>query len=535
MSDQEVKMYLREDVYFEPLFNQWYAWPYLIPPVTAARYLVNTHRRIMKSFVNNYQLHILANKESALTGSEFLDCTEDQVQDIKALVDNLEREHSDLIALSEAVKQLDEMLAAHTSGESIEQYYEKVPAPLKGYVELHMDMFHNSSYRLLESLLYKSEYYKTSLQKVSFGMLEKVTERPFVLSTPRLPDENHIHMNIEFKSSVLDELFAARQKPITQTRINELLKGVSTEGGLGYRELFTVNAPQKTHKPVLEGVRVSYIGHAGFLVETKDWAVIIDPVIASVDENNVEQVISYSELPAKIDYVLITHNHQDHANIETLLQLRHKIEKLVVPKNNGGSIADPSMKQLFSNLGFSVIEVDDLEQLPVEGGKILSIPFLGEHGDINIRSKTAWYIEVCGKKMFFGADSSNLDPNMYRHIQRFIGDVDFLAIGMECIGAPYTWLYGALYSTPVKREVRESRRLNGADFDQAFEMVKIFNPKEVYLYALGMEPWYKYFMGLEYDEDSEQIKQSGMMLEACQQKNLIAERLFGKKVLEYKE
>lgn len=31
-------------------------------------------------------------------------------------------------------------------------------------------------------------------------------------------------------------------------------------------------------------------------------------------------------LPDEIDYVLITHNHQDHVLFETLLRLRHKIK-----------------------------------------------------------------------------------------------------------------------------------------------------------------------------------------------------------------
>ena len=57
------RFYLREDAYFEPLFNHWYAWPYLLPPVTGARHLVKTHRRIMTSFVKNHELHILAVRE----------------------------------------------------------------------------------------------------------------------------------------------------------------------------------------------------------------------------------------------------------------------------------------------------------------------------------------------------------------------------------------------------------------------------------------------------------------------------------------
>ena len=84
------KLYLRDDVYFEPLFNGWYAWSYLVPPVHAARYVVNTHRRIMKSFVNNYELHISAVKESVVTGGEFLNCTADQVDLIQGLIEDID-------------------------------------------------------------------------------------------------------------------------------------------------------------------------------------------------------------------------------------------------------------------------------------------------------------------------------------------------------------------------------------------------------------------------------------------------------------
>ena len=47
---------------------------------------------------------------------------------------------------------------------------------------------------------------------------------------------------------------------------------------------------------------------------------------------------------SKLDYISITHNHQDHYNLETLLQLRHKTGKLILPVNNGGTLPDPSMK-----------------------------------------------------------------------------------------------------------------------------------------------------------------------------------------------
>ena len=44
----------------------------------------------------------------------------------------------------------------------------------------------------------------------------------------------------------------------------------------------------------------------------------------------------YDDLPDVIDYVLITHNHQDHLLFETMLQIRSRIKHVVVPRNGGG-------------------------------------------------------------------------------------------------------------------------------------------------------------------------------------------------------
>ncbi|HKX32300.1 MAG TPA: MBL fold metallo-hydrolase, partial [Blastocatellia bacterium] len=50
------QLYLKYNVALEPLFNQWYAWPHLIPPATAAMNMVNLHLKIMKSYVSAPEL-----------------------------------------------------------------------------------------------------------------------------------------------------------------------------------------------------------------------------------------------------------------------------------------------------------------------------------------------------------------------------------------------------------------------------------------------------------------------------------------------
>lgn len=529
MDRASTDLYLREDVYFEALFNHWFAWPYLIPPVTAARHMVNTHRRIMASFVNNAKLHIMAVNEPSLAGAEFLNCGEEQIADIQRLIDEIDAHQADMVALCHAVKELEELLRSHVTGETIEGLYAKVPAPLKGYVELFMDLNHNASYRLLEALLYRSRFYKPSLQSVSFGMLSRLKERPFVLSTPRLPDRNHLQIAADFNAPILDAVLRARELPVKAGKLDELFSAYERKGGLDYRELFTPERPSRRHEPVKGGIRIQYTGHAGFLVETSDVAILVDPVIASRGADYGDQVLSFSELPSRIDYVCLTHNHQDHVNFETLLQLRYKVGRVLVPKNNGGTLTDPSIRLMLLQFGFDVVEVEDMDAIPLPGGRLVALPFLGEHGDLNVRSKTAWLMELLGKKLFFGADSSNLDPEMYRHIHAIVGDVDVLAIGMECVGAPYTWLYGALTTKVVTKKIKDTRRLNGSDFLQAAHMVETFRPAQVCIYALGLEPWYKYFMGIEYGDDSKQIQESQKLLDACAARGIPAERMYGRR------
>src|SRR5439155_20965184 len=112
-----------------------------------------------------------------------------------------------------------------------------------------------------------------------------------------------------------------------------------------------------------------------------------DPVLSYTYESDVSRY-TYLDLPDVIDYVVISHNHQDHILFETMLQLRHKIRNIIVPRSGGGNLQDPSLKLLLQNVGFkNVIELDELGCIPIENGSITGIPFLGEHADLNIRTK----------------------------------------------------------------------------------------------------------------------------------------------------
>src|SRR5678815_4829119 len=112
---------------------------------------------------------------------------------------------------------------------------------------------------------------------------------------------------------------------------------------------------------------------------------------------------------------------------ESLMQLRHKIRCMVVPRNGGGALQDPSMKLVLENLGFkNVIEIGELETLEVPDGMITGLPFMGEHTDLNIQVKMAHHIRLKDHTFLFAADTNNIEPKLYEHIFRIMGDIDVL-------------------------------------------------------------------------------------------------------------
>jgi hypothetical protein len=170
-----------------------------------------------------------------------------------------------------------------------------------------------------------------------------------------------------------------------------------------------------------------------------------------------------------------------------------------------------------------------MESLPVDGGEIIGLPFFGEHSDLDVKTKMAYFVRLGKRSLLFAADSCNTEPYLYDHLHRDLGDADTLFLGMECDGAPLTWLYGPLLVQRPERGMDESRRLNGSDFEQAMNIVRRFNFREVYVYAMGQEPWLSYIMSLKYTPESRPIVESNRLVEECRRQGLIAERLFGRK------
>lgn len=518
--------YLRPDVMAEPLVDRWYAWAHLIPPATYARNLTERHLRIMDSYLQSPETHEAAVQNPKMLGGPFMDIPRAQLEDVRQLRERTLRERNDLVKLSGELVELDGLLASE-NGASLESLYTQIPQGLQGYVELVYDLNNHASFRLIEPLLYKSPYYHCHLQTVMLSEIRK-DDRPFVLSTPRLRADNALELEIPFASPQLDSLFRAKQEATPESALFDEL-GLSGANAERMRSLLTSDRPRAYSTYDGDGARWRYFGHACILLESQGTSVLLDPVLSYSYESDISRY-TYEDLPDVIDYVLITHNHQDHILFETLLQLRHRIKFVVVPRSGGGALQDPSLKLLLKQCGFqNVVEIGEMEEIPTGRGSIIALPFLGEHGDLNVLTKSAYLLRSGNHTLLFAADSCNISPAMYKHIHREVGDIDALFVGMECDGAPVSWIYGPLFSQRLERCRDHSRRLAGSHFEQAWDIVERFRCKEVYVYAMGQEPWLNYIMSLKYTDESNPITQSNRLLETCRQRGITAERLFGEK------
>ncbi len=516
--------YLKPNVAVEPLYNQWYAWWYLVPPTTAPLFVTNLHLKLMQSFVTAPDLHVAALKDPALRGGPYINAGADKAPEVKLLLERTQKEQAATLQLAQALGELERLLANAPAGMSLESLYKQVPDILRGYVELTYDLNNRPSVRFIEALLYNGPHYRESSQSLAFRQLSG-DARPYVFSTPRLGGDGTVHVHVPFRHEALDALFAMRDTPGPVEPILEAL-GIRGADAEVFSTFFTEEPPRPRSKYDGEGVRVRYFGHACVLLETRDVSILTDPVLSYEYAADLPR-FTIADLPEKLDYVLITHGHADHLMLETLLQLRKRIGTIVVPRSNGGALADPSLKLLLRHTGFrNVVEIDEMETLDIPGGSLTGLPFLGEHGDLNIRAKIAHLVQLGGRSLLMAADSNAIEPRLYDHVRRMVGEIDVLFIGMESEGAPLSWMYGPLLTTPLPRKADQSRRLNGSNSERAIEIVNRLNPKQVYVYAMGREPWLSHVMVLGYTETSPQLVESRKLIAYCREHGMTADMPF---------
>lgn len=522
-------LYLDPEVTVEPLYDRFYASTQLLSPSTSAMLVVNSHLRMLESYVANPHIHQSAVRSKHLRGGPFVDIDTQRMPAVRALLEETRARSRYQSEFVHALQVLAQKLEAEAKGLPLAPLYGQLPEVLTGVVELTYDLFDRPSFRLLESLLYRSPLYRRDAQSCCMKRFRS-DSRPAGASTPRLPDANAVELAMPFSERELDWLFETERRGASFEAFVDRLK-VSGEPARCYlksllRETPRVNAPRYQG----EGVRLRYLGHAALLVETARVCFLVDPLIAcrSASAGEVDR-FTLQDLPECIDYVFLSHNHIDHVNLETLLRLRQRVSEVVVPRGGGSSLVDPSLRLALEHAGFGrVRELGEFESVDLPGGRVTGVPFFGEHGDHDIRTKLAHHIELEGQKLLCVTDSANLSPDLYARVHDVLGGVDRLFVGMECEGGPQSWLYGPMSLKKIDYAADQARRLSGSNCEQALDIVKRFSPRSAYVYAMASEPWLRFISSVEYVQTSLPILEAKRFVATCREMGLESESLYAK-------
>ena len=466
------KLYLKPNTILEPLVWNWHAWSHLMSPLTASMHIKNRHLKIMKRFVSADGKFNVKNQKFESGPVVQLDNTFSN--DVKILLDKTIEECKDLITLAEGIEEASKKVL-EPAGKTLEPLYDLLSPSVRGLVELVYDLDFNAGLKFYEPLVWQ-DYYSTTPQSIAFSEINS-DQRPFILGTPVLQKPDNLILPLPFASSVIDDIQRSATNGIDEIELIEKLR--LTQDQFNSLQRFFNREPIKTRSHHYNGsdVRVRYYGHACLLFETNDISILVDPLISYDYQSNIDRY-TYSDLPPIIDYVLITHAHQDHFSIETLLKIRHRVKNIVVPKNNRGDLADPSLKRILQHLKFNnIIELEEMDKIALPHGEITAIPFIGEHAELNIQTKLVYNINLHKCSYFTGADLNNFDGEVYQRAFRTLGNIEVVFIGMECDGGPLHWLYGPLITRDYDKEVSSSRTLSGSDCAKAMAPIDSVNAK----------------------------------------------------------
>jgi L-ascorbate metabolism protein UlaG (beta-lactamase superfamily) len=516
--------FLRQDVIIEPLVDGFYAWLHTVAPIQAAMNLAFVQIPLLESYLQSPQVHINASRNPELRGGFFVNVEAARSGEIRELLASIRRDRKDILDFATAVAEAEEIVRQGATGFDLTPLYPKLPEALSGLVEIAYDTSNQPSMRLLEPLLYESDAYTEDRQSLQLS-LETGVERPFILSTPRLSSPGVLDLRIPFRHPGLEELAKARVQATTLGRLREMLE-LDDEGAAQLDLLLSAEPDLAPDRHIQGGGRIRYFGHACLVLQTPEAAIITDPWI-SADVSATDRY-TYRDLPDYIDLALITHGHQDHIVLETLLALRGRVGAVVVPRSSRGNLCDPSLALYLSHVGLPVIEVDDFSEVAFPGGRVVATPFLGEHADLDIRAKSTYCVQLAGRTMFVGADSSGIDPGLYRYMRSHVGPIDVAFLGMECAGAPLTWLYQALFTRPITKKMSDSRTLSGSNAAQASAIMTELGAAEAYVYAMGEEQWLVgHVMATSYNSDSYQLKQIDEFMTWCADHGIKSDHLYG--------
>ncbi len=202
-------------------------------------------------------------------------------------------------------------------------------------------------------------------------------------------------------------------------------------------------------QPKSDEVTVTFVNHATFILQSRDHVILTDPVWSNRASpfswvgpaRYVNPGIKLSSL-RKVDVVILSHNHYDHMDLDTLVELKNKFDPVfLVPLND---------KKHLEAVGITKVhELDWWQEAPLKSGpKITFTPsqHFSARGlfDRNHSLWGSYMVELGKKRIYFGGDTG-YSPH-FKRIRERLGEPD---VALLPIGAyePY-WFMKPIHMNP---------------------------------------------------------------------------------------
>jgi L-ascorbate metabolism protein UlaG (beta-lactamase superfamily) len=176
-----------------------------------------------------------------------------------------------------------------------------------------------------------------------------------------------------------------------------------------------------------EVLRITYVGHASFLVQTRGRNILIDPVWSNragpfslVGPKRVNSPgIAFEDLP-KIHCVLVTHNHYDHMDVGALARLWHRFApRIVTPLGN-----DAILRAAVAGLAAEAVMPVDWDDTVDLGGGLAVHAEPSQHWSargLSDRSHALWasfVLQAGARKVYCVGDSGFGDGATFARVAR---------------------------------------------------------------------------------------------------------------------
>ncbi len=194
--------------------------------------------------------------------------------------------------------------------------------------------------------------------------------------------------------------------------------------------------------------RLIWFGHSTFLLQMDGNKILIDPMFGKVaaphsmlgtNRFSKELPIEIDKLPT-IDAVLISHDHYDHLDYESIKKLKHKVSKFYVPLGVGAHLIEWGIAEQ------NIVELDWWEEAEFNNLTFTCTPAQHFSGrGLTDRFNTlwsSWVIHSKTEKIFFSGDSG-YGPH-FKEIGDTYGPFDFAM--MEC--GQYNELWSDIHMFP---------------------------------------------------------------------------------------